>query len=79
MAEPVDGEDAEVGQLYRRALDLVRGEFEDRTWQAFWLTAVEGRAPAALTAELDMSTAAIRQCKSRVLRRLKAEMGDLIV
>jgi RNA polymerase sigma-70 factor (ECF subfamily) len=82
VAEPLAGadagEDAEVGQLYRRALDLVRSEFEDRTWQAFWLTAVEGRSPATLTAELDMSAAAIRQAKSRVLRRLKAELGELL-
>jgi RNA polymerase sigma-70 factor, ECF subfamily len=73
------GEEVEISQLYRQALDLVRGEFEERTWQAFWLTAVEGRAPMALTAELGMSPAAIRQAKSRVLRRLKAELGDLIV
>ena len=28
-----------------RALDLIRDEFEERTWRAFWLTAVEDRAP----------------------------------
>ena len=79
LVAPDDGEEAEVGLLYRRALDLVRGEFEDQTWQAFWLTAVEDRSPAALTAELDMSPTAIRKAKSRVLRRLKQELGDLIV
>jgi RNA polymerase sigma-70 factor (ECF subfamily) len=71
-------EDAEVGRLYRRALELVRGEFEERTWQAFWLTAIEGRSPAALADELGMSAAAVRQAKSRVLRRLKLEVGDLL-
>jgi RNA polymerase sigma-70 factor, ECF subfamily len=78
LAESDDGEEAEIGQIYRRALDLVRSEFEDKTWQAFWLTAVEGRAPMALSEELAMSPAAIRQAKSRVLRRLKAELGDVI-
>jgi RNA polymerase sigma-70 factor (ECF subfamily) len=72
------GEEAEIGQVYRRAVEQVRGEFEERTWQAFWLTAIEGRAPAALAGELGMTPAAIRQAKSRVLRRLKQEMGELI-
>src|SRR5262245_10319928 len=29
-----------------RVLDLVRQEFEERTWAAFWRTAIDGRAPA---------------------------------
>jgi RNA polymerase sigma-70 factor (ECF subfamily) len=69
---------AEAGELYRRALEQVRGEFEERTWQIFWLTVVEGRAAAALAAELCVTPAAIRQAKSRVLRRIKQEVGDLI-
>jgi hypothetical protein len=39
---------------------------------------VEGRTPAALADELNMTPAAIRQAKSRVLRRLKLEMGELL-
>jgi RNA polymerase sigma-70 factor (ECF subfamily) len=71
-------EEAEAGQVYGRALQLIRAEFAERVWQAFWLTAIDGRAPAALTVELGMSTASIRQAKSRVLRRLKQEVGDLL-
>jgi RNA polymerase sigma-70 factor (ECF subfamily) len=80
LADPLPGPDdeAEVGQLYRRALDQVRAEFEQQTWQAFWLTVIEDRSPAALSAELGMTPAAIRQAKSRVLRRLKEEMGELL-
>jgi RNA polymerase sigma-70 factor (ECF subfamily) len=78
LADEATNEEAEVGQLYRSALELVRGEFEARTWQAFWRTAVDGRSPAALSAEMDMTPAAIRQAKSRVLRRLKEELGDLL-
>jgi RNA polymerase sigma-70 factor, ECF subfamily len=73
-----DGEETEVGQVYRRAVEQVRGEFEDRTWQAFWLVVIEGRTPAALAETLGMTPAAIRQAKSRVLRRLKQEMGELL-
>jgi RNA polymerase sigma-70 factor, ECF subfamily len=78
LAGPTEEETVEIGHLYRRALEAVRCEFEERTWQAFWLTAIDGRAPAALATELEMSPASIRQAKSRVLRRLKREVGDLL-
>jgi RNA polymerase sigma-70 factor (ECF subfamily) len=71
-------EQPEMDRLYRRALEQVRSEFEEPTWRAFWLTAIEGRSPAALADELGMSAAAIRQAKSRVLRRLKQELGELL-
>ncbi len=67
-----------VSQLYRRALEYVRGEFTERLWQAFWLTAIDERTPADVAADLGMTPAAVRQAKSRVLRRLKQELGELI-
>jgi RNA polymerase sigma-70 factor (ECF subfamily) len=75
----LEDEAAAVSQLYRRALEYVRGEFAERLWQAFWLTAIEERSPADLAGELGMTPAAIRQAKSRVLRRLKQELGELLV
>jgi RNA polymerase sigma-70 factor (ECF subfamily) len=82
VADPLGSADpheqAEVSRLYRRALDLLRGDFEEHTWQAFCRTVLDGRAPAALTAELGMTAVAIRQAKARVLRRLKEEVGDLL-
>src|SRR6516164_7917981 len=33
-------------RVFRWAADEVRGEFAPSTWQAFWTTAVDGRAPA---------------------------------
>jgi RNA polymerase sigma-70 factor (ECF subfamily) len=68
--------DAAVAALLRRGLELIRGEFEPRTWQAFWLTAVEGRAPKDVADELGMSGGAVRVAKSRVLHRLRTELGD---
>ena len=78
LAPPDEEEGAETNQIYLRAVEQVRGQFEPQTWQAFWLTAVEGRVPAELTAKLGMSSAAIRQAKSRVLRRLKQELGEVL-
>jgi RNA polymerase sigma-70 factor (ECF subfamily) len=65
-------------QLFHRALDLIRSDFEDRTWQAFWRTAIEDQAPKDVAADLAMSPCAVRVAKCRVLRRLRAELGDLI-
>jgi RNA polymerase sigma-70 factor (ECF subfamily) len=73
-----EDESGAMSELYCRALEGVRAHFEERTWQAFWLTAIEGRSPDALSAELDMSPAGIRQARSRVLRRLKEEVGDVL-
>ncbi len=71
--DPPQAEDT----LWRRALAMVRAEFEDRTWQAFWGTTVDGRSPADLAEELAMSIAAVYQAKSRVLHRLRDELADL--
>jgi RNA polymerase sigma-70 factor (ECF subfamily) len=66
-----------AGGLYRRALEEVRGEFEPPTWQAFWRVAVEGQRPAEAAAALRLSLNAVYLAKSRVLRRLRAVLGDL--
>jgi RNA polymerase sigma-70 factor (ECF subfamily) len=70
-------EEGEQG-LFERALGLIRGEFEERTWAAFWQTAVEGRASKDVAADLSMSPGAVRVAKSRVLHRLREELGDLM-
>ena len=66
------------GCLSRRALDLVRAEFENRTWEAFWRTAIDGQRPAHVADDLGMSLNAVYKAKSRVLRRLRRELGDLL-
>jgi RNA polymerase sigma-70 factor, ECF subfamily len=78
LAAAPDQEANELSTLFRSAVQQVRDEFQETTWQAFWLTAVEGRSPATVADELGMSPPAIRQAKSRVLRRLKQEMGELL-
>jgi len=82
LPDPLSGstedETAEVSQWYRRAVEQVRGEFEERTWHMFWRTAIDGRTTQAVAEELQATPAAVRQAKSRVLRRLKEEMGELL-
>jgi RNA polymerase sigma-70 factor (ECF subfamily) len=64
--------------LVRRALELIRAEFAERTWQAFWRTAIEGRPAPEVAAELSMSPGAVRVAKSRVLQRLREALGDAL-
>jgi RNA polymerase sigma-70 factor (ECF subfamily) len=84
VPDPPDAdEDSAAGQaqersLFRRALELIQQEFAEHTWQAFWRTAIEGRPAADVAAELSMSPGAVRVAKSRVLQRLREELGDVI-
>jgi RNA polymerase sigma-70 factor (ECF subfamily) len=73
-----EDEAAQVSQWYRRAVEHVRAEFEDRTWQMFWRTVIDERLTAAVAEEMKTTPASIRQAKSRVLRRLKEELGELL-
>ncbi len=65
-------------ELVQRALAQLRGEFEPNTWQAFWRTAVDNQTSGAVAAELGITANAVRMAKSRVLRRLRQELGDLV-
>jgi RNA polymerase sigma-70 factor (ECF subfamily) len=83
LPAPEDAEERSVDApaergLFNRGLEAIREEFEPRTWQAFWKTAVEGRAAQDVAAELSMSPGAVRVAKSRVLHRLREELGDLM-
>jgi RNA polymerase sigma-70 factor (ECF subfamily) len=44
----------------------------------FWLTAVEDRGPTDVAARFGVTPVAVRKAKSRVLRRLREEIGDLL-
>ena len=68
---------SEMGPVLRRALDQIRAEFEDRTWLAFWQSTVDGRTPADVAADLGLTVNAVYKAKSRVLRRLREELGDV--
>ena len=65
------------GEISRRVLELVRSEFEERTWLAFKKTAIEEKVPSDVAEELGMSVASVYQAKSRILRRLRQQLADL--
>ena len=63
-------------RLVQRALDLVRPEFEPRTWQAFLDFTLSDRTAADVANELGMSQQAVYQAKYRVLKRLHDMLVD---
>lgn len=63
-------------QLMHRALELIRCEFTPRTWQAFWRVVVDGQRPVDVAEELAMRPGTVRVAKSRVLQRLRQELGE---
>jgi RNA polymerase sigma-70 factor (ECF subfamily) len=78
---PPDAEaeaEAEPGGLYRRALELIQAEFEERTWRAFLMVTLEGRLPADVAIDLGTTPGAVYIARSRVLKRLREEFADLI-
>ena len=65
-------------QLFHFAARLVRGDFSEVTWQAFWQTAVEGRDGKGVGGELGLTTAAVYLAKGRVMTRLKEQIQILV-
>lgn len=63
-------------ELAARAIQLIKTDFQERTWKAFWMTVIEGQTTKQVSEELDMSTNQVRQYRSRVLRQLRAEFGN---
>ena len=70
-------EDVIFNDVLLRALESIRDEFHERTWQAFWKVVVEGRDTNDVAADLSMKPGTVRVSKSRVLLRLRHELGDV--
>jgi RNA polymerase sigma-70 factor, ECF subfamily len=73
-SEDAEGERA----LYLQAIEMIRGEFEPKTWTAFWMVTVDGRGAADAAEELGVSPNAVYLARSRILRRLRQEFEGLI-
>lgn len=60
--------------VLQQVIKLIQSEYNDSTWQAFWQTAVAGRKASEVAVEFGMNSAAVRQSKYRVLKRLREEL-----
>ena len=65
-------------QLFQFAANIVKQDFGDATWQAFWKTAVEGLAGKDVADELGITVAAVYLAKGRVMTRLKEQVKLLV-
>jgi RNA polymerase sigma factor (sigma-70 family) len=78
---PSGREQDELDRQYRQevflwAVEQVRGEFRESSWQAFWQTLIERRPVAEVAAELGVSPGAIYMSRSRIIARLKAKVQE---
>ncbi|WP_083905015.1 RNA polymerase sigma factor [Rhodopirellula sp. SWK7] len=71
-----EAESAE-SEVIRRAAELIRGDFNEKTWQAFWMSAVEEIPASEIAERLGMTNNGVRQAKFRVVARLKEFVGFL--
>jgi RNA polymerase sigma-70 factor (ECF subfamily) len=63
--------------VFRLASELVRQEFQESTWQAFWLTAVEGIPIGEAAVRLRKNEGVVYAGRSRVMRRLKEKVREI--
>jgi RNA polymerase sigma-70 factor (ECF subfamily) len=63
--------------VFRWAAERVRGGFQESSWQAFWQTAVEGKAAREVAGALKTTVGAVYTAKSRVLDAIKRVVQEL--
>ena len=61
----------------RPLLEMIKQDYEHRTWMAFWRTAVEKESTSQVAADLNLSHGTIRQARYKILQRLRAELKGL--
>ncbi len=64
--------------VFEKLLTIVRPDFQPITWECFCRFAIEGRPAAHVAAELGVNVNSVLQAKSRILKRLREEAGELL-
>jgi RNA polymerase sigma-70 factor (ECF subfamily) len=64
--------------IVRRALEMLRGEFNEATWQAYWLQVVDGLTAPVVADRLRITLNSTYLAKSSVLMRLREELQGLM-
>ncbi len=65
-------------ELAGRAMAIMRRDFDDATWQAFYACVVDGQSAPEVGRLLGLSSGAVRAAKFRVLCRLRRELAGLM-
>lgn len=69
-------EQDQLAALHRRGLEIVKSEFEQRTWDIFSRVVIDDEATKYVAEEFGITANSVRQVKSRVLRRLRQVLGE---
>lgn len=69
-------EASDTTSLVSRALNQIKPHIGPQTWQAFWNTTILCQSTSEVASSLNMTPTAVRQAKSRTLRRLRQQLGD---
>jgi RNA polymerase sigma-70 factor (ECF subfamily) len=64
--------------VVQKLLAAVKSDFNPTTWEAFRRLALDGLPAARVAEDLGMAENAVLLAKSRVIRRLRREAGDLL-
>ncbi len=64
--------------IFQKLQAVVQPAFDPATWEAFRRFAIEGLPAAQVASELDLTVNAVTLAKSRILKRLREEAGDLL-
>jgi RNA polymerase sigma-70 factor (ECF subfamily) len=64
--------------VFQKLLAIVQPDFQPATWDAFQRFALDGEPAAIVARETGLSVNAVIQSKSRILKRLREEAGDLL-
>lgn len=81
FGEPDESEEVAANEdafIVQRAMDLIRGEFDPRNWNAFEQVAIKERSAAEVAKELGVDPQVIRQANYRIRRRLRLVLEDLV-
>jgi len=72
----VDDDQQDLEVLVSQVLVLIRQDFSEQTWNAFWRTTALGESPSQTSKDLGMSPAAVCMCRARVLRRVRETLSE---
>ncbi|TWT32619.1 RNA polymerase sigma factor [Blastopirellula retiformator] len=64
-------------EQFRCAAEQVRGQVNERQWQAFWKTSVEATPIPQVAAELQMTVGSVYIARSRITKRIREKISSL--
>jgi RNA polymerase sigma-70 factor (ECF subfamily) len=68
----------DVVLVLRQAMECVKIDYEEKTWQAFWRTVVEQQPTADVASDLGLAQGTVRQARYKILKRLREEIQGLL-